>query len=116
LVTIICLCYNQEDYVLQPIFALNDYLSIELIIVDDCSTDKSKSVIEKFASDFQIQFIANKINLEAQKSSIKPQKKPMENTLSIDLAADDILYYLFALPQIEAFKKQHFKTLGLYME
>jgi glycosyltransferase involved in cell wall biosynthesis len=39
-----------------------DYKLIELIIVDDCSSDKSKSIIEKWLLDHpEIHFIANKL-------------------------------------------------------
>jgi glycosyltransferase involved in cell wall biosynthesis len=78
LVTIICLCYNQEDYVLESLSSVlnQDYPSLELIIVDDCSTDNSKSVIEKWLIDFpQIQFITNSINLGSTKSFNKALKK-----------------------------------------
>jgi glycosyltransferase involved in cell wall biosynthesis len=115
LVTIICLCYNQEDYVLESLSsALNqDYLSIELIIVDDCSTDNSKSVIEKWLLDFpQIQFIANKINLGSTKSFNKALKEANGKYI-IDLAADDILLPICITSQIEAFKNSTFKNLGV---
>jgi glycosyltransferase involved in cell wall biosynthesis len=115
LVTIICLCYNQEDYVLESLSsALNqDYPSIELIIVDDCSTDKSKSVIEKWLLDFpQIQFIANKINLGSTKSFNKALKEANGKYI-IDLAADDILLPICITSQIEAFKNSTFKNLGV---
>jgi glycosyltransferase involved in cell wall biosynthesis len=50
LVTIICLCYNQENYREFTICYQSGYKLIELIIVDDYSTDNSKSVIEEMAS------------------------------------------------------------------
>ena len=71
LVTIICLCYNQQEYVLQSLFSVvnQDYPNIELIIVDDCSTDNSRAVIEKWRLDFpKIQFIANETNLGTTQS------------------------------------------------
>jgi glycosyltransferase involved in cell wall biosynthesis len=39
LVTIICLCFNQEAYVIESLQSVinQDYKLIELIIVDDCS-------------------------------------------------------------------------------
>jgi glycosyltransferase involved in cell wall biosynthesis len=70
LVTIICLCYNQENYVIESKSVINqDYKLIELIIVDDYSTDNSKSVIEEWLIDYpEIQFIANETNLGSTKS------------------------------------------------
>jgi hypothetical protein len=47
LVTIICLCYNQENYVIE--FLLYHQSGHKhRAIVDDYSTDNSKSVIEEW--------------------------------------------------------------------
>ncbi|WP_035670640.1 glycosyltransferase [Flavobacterium sp. 83] len=115
LVTIICLCYNQEDYVVDSLFSVinQDYPSVELIIVDDCSTDNSQSVIKKWGVDFpKIQFIANETNLGSTKSFNKALKKAKGEYI-IDLAADDILLPNCVTSQINAFKKTTFKNLGI---
>lgn len=51
LVSIITPCYNAEKYIMQTIESvlLQTYPYWELIIVDDCSTDNSVKIIEKFA-------------------------------------------------------------------
>jgi glycosyltransferase involved in cell wall biosynthesis len=115
LVTIICLCYNQEDYVLESLSSVlnQDYPSLELIIVDDCSSDNSKSVIEKWLIDFpKIQFITNSINLGSTKSFNKALKKANGKYI-IDLAADDILLTNCVASQIKAFNDTSFKNLGV---
>jgi glycosyltransferase involved in cell wall biosynthesis len=115
LVTIICLCYNQEDYVLDSLSSVlnQDYPSLELIIVDDCSSDNSKSVIEKWLINFpQIQFITNSINLGSTKSFNKALKKANGKYI-IDLAADDILLTNCVASQIKAFNDTSFKNLGV---
>jgi glycosyltransferase involved in cell wall biosynthesis len=115
LVTIICLCYNQQDFVFESLSSTmnQDYRNLELIIVDDCSTDNSKSVIEKWLIDFpQIQFIANKINLGSTKSFNKALKEANGKYI-IDLAADDILLPTCITSQIEAFKNTPFNNLGI---
>ena len=92
LVTIICLCYNQEEFVLESLESVisQDYNQIELIIVDDCSTDNSKIVIENWLLNFpQIQFIANNTNLGNTKSFNKALKLAKGKYI-IDLAADDV--------------------------
>ena len=115
LVTIICLCYNQEKYVLASLFSVinQDYPAVELIIVDDCSTDNSKPVIEKWLIDFpKIQFIANETNFGSTKSFNKALKKA-KGEFIIDLAADDVLLPHCITSQINAFKNTAFKNLGL---
>lgn len=115
LVTIICLCYNQGEYVLQSLFSVinQNYPVIELIIVDDCSTDNSKALIEKWLVDFPtVQFIANETNLGSTKSFNKALKEA-EGEFIIDLAADDVLLPNCVTSQINAFKNTTYKNLGI---
>ncbi|MFV5699366.1 glycosyltransferase family 2 protein [Flavobacterium sp. ZT3R17] len=115
LVTIICLCYNQKDYVLESLFsAMNqNYPSVQLIIVDDYSTDNSKMVIEKWLVDYpKILFIANETNLGNTKSFNKALKKAKGEYI-IDLAADDVLMSNCVTSQINAFKNTIYKNLGI---
>lgn len=115
LVTIICLCYNQEEYVLESLFSVinQNYTVVELIIVDDCSSDNSKEVIEKWLLDFpKIHFIANEVNLGSTKSFNKALKKAKGEYI-IDLAADDILVSNCVTSQINAFKNTTYKNLGV---
>lgn len=115
LVTIICLCYNQEEYVLESLFSVinQNYPAVELIIVDDYSTDNSKSVIKKWGIDFpKIQFIANETNLGSTKSFNKALKKA-KGEFIIDLAADDVLLPNCVTSQINAFKNTAYKNLGI---
>lgn len=115
LVTIICLCYNQEEYVLESLFSVvnQNYAAVELIIVDDCSSDNSKAVIENWLHDFpKIQFIANEVNLGSTKSFNKALKKA-NGEFIIDLAADDILVPNCVTSQINAFKNTTYKNLAV---
>lgn len=115
LVTIICLCYNQEEYILESLFSVinQNYAAVEIIIVDDCSSDNSKAVIENWLLDFpKIQFIANEINLGSTKSFNKALKKA-KGEFIVDLAADDILVSNCVTSQINAFKNTTYKNLGV---
>ena len=114
LVTIICLCYNHEAYVVESLNSVinQSYPSIELIIVDDCSSDSSKNVIRTWLEkNPQIRFIANETNLGNTKSFNKALKLA-KGEYVIDLAADDILLPNCITLQIEAFKNSHYKNLG----
>lgn len=115
LVTIICLCYNHEKYVVESLLSVinQEYPFIELIIVDDCSTDESKEIISKWCLDFpEIQFISNPTNLGNTKSFNKALKLAKGNFI-IDLAADDILLPNCVSLQIKAFKESKYNNLGI---
>lgn len=115
LVTIICLCYNQEKYVVESLFSAihQDYPFIEVIIVNDFSTDNSKEVIEKWLIDYPtIQFIANETNLGSTKSFNKALKLAKGNYI-IDLACDDILLSNCVSLQLKTFQENPFKNLGI---
>lgn len=115
LVTIICLCYNHEAYVVESLNSVinQSYSPLELIIVDDCSTDNSKKTITNWLEkNPEIQFIANETNLGNTKSFNKALKFA-KGVYIIDLAADDILLPNCVDLQIDAFKNSGYKNLGV---
>jgi glycosyltransferase involved in cell wall biosynthesis len=115
LVTIICLCYNHEAYVVESLNSIinQSYPSIELIIVDDCSTDTSKAIITTWLEkNPDILFIANETNLGNTKSFNKALKYA-KGEYVIDLATDDILLPNCVALQIDAFKNSGYKNLGV---
>jgi glycosyltransferase involved in cell wall biosynthesis len=114
LVTIICLCYNQEKYLVESLFSAihQDYPFVEVIIVDDFSTDNSKETIQKWLVDYpEIQFIANDTNLGSTKSFNKALSLAKGDYI-IDLACDDILLPNCVSLQLKAFHESSFKNLG----
>lgn len=58
LVSIVIPCYNAESFIFETITSVlsQDYSNLEIIIVDDGSTDKSASIIQKF-NDQRIRYI-----------------------------------------------------------
>lgn len=115
LVTIICLCYNHEAYVVESLNSVIKqlYSPIELIIVDDCSTDNSKKTITNWLEkNSEIQFIANETNLGNTKSFNKALKLA-KGEYVIDFAADDILLPNCVALQINAFKNSDYKNLAV---
>jgi GT2 family glycosyltransferase len=81
------LVLQSSEYILESLFSVNqDYPCIELIIVDDCSTDDSKAIIENGNLISKTQFIANKTNLGSTKSFNKALNKSNGDYI-IDLAA-----------------------------
>lgn len=65
LVSIFILCYNHEKYVAEAIESVvnQTYLNIEIVIVDNASTDNSRAVIESYAKqDERIKFFPMEYN------------------------------------------------------
>lgn len=115
LVTIICLCYNHEKFVVESLMsALNqDYPFIEVIVVDDFSTDNSREIIQNWLVDYpKIQFIKNETNLGSTKSFNKALKLAKGDYI-IDLACDDLLISNCVSLQIKAFQESQFKNLAV---
>ena len=93
LVTIICLCYNHSDFVVESLNSVinQDYKNIELIIIDDCSSDNSALVIKQWLKNYpEILFIKNEVNLGNTKSFNKGLQLAKGDYI-IDLASDDVL-------------------------
>jgi len=93
LVSIICLCFNHEKFIdeaLQSVLA-QDYPNIEVIIVDDASTDNSVQVINSLLQKHPaIQFIGNQQN-EGNCRSFNKGLAKSKGKYIIDLALDDVL-------------------------
>jgi glycosyltransferase involved in cell wall biosynthesis len=93
LVSVVCLCYNQERFVGEAIRSVvnQNYSNIQLIVVDDASTDNSVNVIKSVIDgNANIQFLALTKNL----GNCKAFNQGLALTTGsyiIDLAADDVL-------------------------
>lgn len=99
LVTVICLCYNHEDFVVATLNSVNNqsYKNIELIIIDDCSQDNSVEKIKTWLlirkteiGEKSIHFIALSENIGNCKA-FNMALKLAKGKYVIDLATDDIL-------------------------
>ncbi len=93
LVTVICLCYNQSAYVSQALDSVlnQSYKNIEIIVVNDASTDDSKTIIEKKTKDLEtVTFINLEKNTGPNKAFNLAAKKA-NGSYIMDLAADDFL-------------------------
>lgn len=65
IITIIVPIYNMEDYLKKCLESLiiQTYANIEILCIDDCSTDKSVQIVEKFVQkDRRIKLIKHNIN------------------------------------------------------
>jgi len=93
LVTVICICYNHARFVTEALDSVlnQTYPDIELIVIDDGSTDGSGKVIKKWmASHREATMILNGKNLGYCKTFNKAWQIS-KGTLFVDLSADDVL-------------------------
>ena len=105
LVSVLCLCHNQADFVREAIDSVLDqtYANVQLIIVDDASTDASVSVIQDYLKAHpNIMFVPlpqNVGNCKAFNHAFRYAK----GEFIIDLAADDVLLPERISAGVEAF-------------
>ncbi|MFD2564604.1 glycosyltransferase family 2 protein [Aquimarina rubra] len=93
LVSVICLCYNHERYIEECLDSVinQTHSNIEIIIVDDFSSDNSARVIHNWIKkNPNVIFIENKQNL-GNTYSFNQALKKAKGTYIIDLATDDVL-------------------------
>lgn len=92
LVSVICLCYNQKSYVREAIQSVltQSYRNIELIVVDDASSDGSQAEILGAIAQHNIRFIDLPKNL-GNCAAFNVGFLASKGDFIIDLAADDIL-------------------------
>ena len=115
LVTVICLCYNHENFVIEALESVihQNYNNIELIIVDDCSSDNSVGVINSWLVKHpKVRFIVNPTNLGNTKTFNKALQLANGEYI-IDLAADDRLLPNCISKQIETFQNSSYEDLAI---
>lgn len=115
LVTVICLCYDHESFVVEALESVlnQTHKNVELIIADDFSTDNSVQVIENWLEkNPEIPFLINKENLGNTKS-FNQCLKMAKGEYIIDLAADDILKSDCIENQLKGFNMTVHKNVGV---
>jgi glycosyltransferase involved in cell wall biosynthesis len=114
IVTIVCTCFNHEKYVVESLQSVLDqsYKYIQLIVVDDCSSDNSVIVIEDYLRNFpEIIFIRNNSNLGLTKS-VNNAMLQAKGAYFVDLAADDVLMPNCVAVQVATFQNTKYKNLA----
>lgn len=114
LVTVICLCYNHANFVLEALESVlnQTYCNVELLIADDSSTDNSAKVIKNWLKQHpEIPFLMNKKN-QGNTKTFNKCLKLAKGEYIIDLAADDVLKLDCIANQLIGFKKTSHKNVG----
>jgi len=107
LVTVICLCYNHQDYVITSLQSVlsQTYANIQLIVIDDASSDHSTDRIEEFLLEHsEIEFIKHDENI-GNCRSFNQGLSIAKGEYIIDLAADDVLLSERITQGIETFEQ-----------
>lgn len=115
LVTIICLCYNHAEFVIESLESAlkQSHSKVELIIADDFSTDNSVEVIKSWLINHpEITFISNTINLGNTKTFNKCLAFAKGEYI-IDLAADDVLLADCIKKQLIGFSESKYENLAI---
>jgi glycosyltransferase involved in cell wall biosynthesis len=107
LVTIICLCYNHERFLREALDSVlaQTYVNLEIIIVDDCSTDNSPEIIKEFvAGNPQLSYISTRLNM-GNTRAFNMGLELAKGEFTIDFATDDVLLPDRVEKQVNAFLK-----------
>lgn len=109
LVSVICLCYNHERFVreaLESVFS-QTYPNIEVIVVDDASTDKSRDVITqtlRLHPDAKVRFLENNVGICR---AFNGGWGMATGEFVVDFSTDDVL-----LPERIEKQVRYFQTAG----
>lgn len=115
LVSVICTCFNHENHVITALESVwhQSYTPIEIIIIDDASTDNSVMLIENWIADKpSIKFLKNKTNLGITKS-FNSAAAIANGAFLMDFATDDILFPEAIAKLVTKFENSSHKNLGL---
>ncbi|WP_034256892.1 glycosyltransferase [Adhaeribacter aquaticus] len=107
LVSVICLCFNHERFLLEALFSIinQTYSNLEIIIVDDASTDNSVELLKEFKLKYpKCQLILNQVNIGNCKSFNKAFEKSKGKYI-IDFSTDDVLLPNRIAEQVYAFER-----------
>lgn len=94
-VSILMTAYNREEYIAQAIESVleSTYTNYELIIVDDCSTDRTVEIAKEFEKkDGRIKVYVNEVNLGDYPNRNRAASYAKGKYIKY-LDADDTLYY-----------------------
>ena len=114
LISVIMPCYNSEDYIEEAIESIlnQTYNNIEVIIADDCSTDKSFDLIKRYTKkDKRVRCFKNKNNIGCTKTLNKLVEQAKGKYIA-RMDADDISFEDRIEKQFKLLTKHNYDVLG----
>ncbi|MGF7217702.1 glycosyltransferase involved in cell wall biosynthesis [Spirosoma lacussanchae] len=106
-VTVICTAYNHQRYVEEALQSVveQDYPNVELIVIDNASTDATSGCISRFARQHpNLQFLQNTTNIGLNRA-FNQGLSLARGRYVIDLSADDVLLPGRISKQVELFER-----------
>ncbi|AEI51767.1 glycosyltransferase family 2 protein [Runella slithyformis] len=106
IVTVICTCYNHGPFVRESLLSVvrQTYSPIQLIVIDNASTDESRRVIQRFIDEYpEVVFLRNTHNMGLCKAFNQGLGEAAGKYV-IDLAADDVMPPNRIEKQVQAFE------------
>ena len=116
-VSIVLPVYNGERYLAQAIESVlnQTFTDFELILVNDCSTDSTEEIIERYASkDPRIVYLKNEVNLKLPASLNRGFSVAKGQYLT--WTSDDNLYMPTAIEHMAEFLDRNPKTALVYCD
>lgn len=106
-VSVICLCYNHAKFIREAIESVfsQTYSNIQLIVVDDASTDNSVGIIKQLIIEHpSIQFVSLNKNI-GNCAAFNRGLALVTGEFVVDFAADDIFVHDRIEKQVQLFQK-----------
>ncbi|MBF9252336.1 glycosyltransferase [Pontibacter sp. 172403-2] len=107
LVSVICLCYNHERFLAEALDSVlaQTYPNLEIVVVDDCSTDGSMDIIKHYLQKYpQLKFISTGQN-RGNCTAFNRGWRASQGDLLVDFATDDVLLPDRVARQVDAFQR-----------
>lgn len=119
LVTVVAVSYNNSDYVIETLNSIKNqsYINIELIIVDDCSSDNSLELITGWIKDFDkpVKVIAHEVNKGVCITCNDGLNAASGKYIAL-IGTDDVMYENRIALQVEFFEKCESSVAGVYSD
>jgi len=118
MVSIIALCYNHAPYLQEALDSIwqQKYTNLEIILIDDASTDGSERLIrlflQEYATHIPIQTIFHKTN-QGNCKSFNEGLALAKGEYIIDFALDDVLFPDRIAQQVAFFEQKQAENIGL---
>ncbi|MBO3698114.1 glycosyltransferase [Roseivirga sp. E12] len=115
LVSIICISYNHGPYIQEALKSVlaQRYESIEIIVLDDGSSDNSQEEIKSTLGDNAIRFIAHESNIGYTKT-FNEGLAYAKGDFIVDFALDDVMLPDFVKSGVDRFIQEPNKTGVVY--